>query len=365
MNSPAERAVCRALFRCCLEADRNPGLLVTLFGRPTRLYDWGEGKVLREPSSKHPFVDDAVWTANGGSTQYAHPDGSAVRAAREHYRRAKLLNLPYLADAKELLRRLQEACTDATTVGVVKKPKDVDPSSALEDTRQVPERLPKFVRFAPHDNKSIAAGDLLVSHPVSGIFQSIFDNSIILLTKVNRTAGSVEGLILNKSWHETFPGTNEFDAILDKKDLYFGGPVMGESGEESLVWLHSHGNAVSGSMQILPTVWSDGDLPALQKLAESDGKLTGLRLFLGRSAWALSQLEIELERGVWVRARADGLTVHDFCFGPTDSIGLWQSAMYSAGMPALAEFPRGGNTDKMLREIEDRFLEGLKKTQRT
>merc|ERR1712196_204834 len=103
-----------------------------------------------------------------------------------------------------------------------------------------------------------------------------------------------------------------------------------------MLWLHSHGDVVPESWEIAPSVFLGGDLGiagAMESTRRERGIVGGLRIFRGFSAWSLSQLEIELERGVWIRAQAScPSAAFELCLGPSVGVDAWRSAMEAAGL---------------------------------
>merc|ERR1712139_706259 len=133
----------------------------------------------------------------------------------------------------------------------------------------------------------------------------------------------VTGLVLNKpenatlrqvlkAWPHTvddalFQGVGA-DKVLDRH-FYQGGPVIvGNTITDSMRWLHKYGDKVPGAREVVPSVWIGGSLPSVLEQAREDPD--SVRFFLGFSGWAFSQLCVELESGVWVRARAAEANVH-------------------------------------------------------
>ncbi|CAK0852045.1 unnamed protein product [Prorocentrum cordatum] len=106
-------AAYRALQRACRRADERPERLVALLARPPRLFVPRAGKPLRLAPPRWPFVEDALYDAIGGSTEFAHPKPPGCRAAaasaRRHRARVEALGAEYPPEAAEVLRRLGEA----------------------------------------------------------------------------------------------------------------------------------------------------------------------------------------------------------------------------------------------------------------
>jgi len=222
-------------------------------------------------------------------------------------------------------------------------------------------------RIVASSNRSppVAVGDILLSHAVSCIPTPIFDRAVILIDEVvdeEMTAGqlgAVRGIVLNHPTGTTlrqlllgwplFPDrawAERLGPLLDL-ELLCGGPVMGGSLQDGLSWLHLHGARVPGAREIAPSLWSGGDLGELAAL-DLEG-LDGLWPVIGFAGWAPPQLDNELERGVWVHARPETPMLARLCLGSNrESAAAWRAAMRAAGLPGLADVPRGRAVDKRL-----------------
>ncbi|CAK0812355.1 unnamed protein product, partial [Prorocentrum cordatum] len=75
---------------------------------------------------------------------------------------------------------------------------------------------------------------------------------------------------------------------------------------------------------------------------DGEAQLGDLRPFVGFSGWAALQLELELQRGVWVRARApDRPQPWRRLLGQPGG-PCWRACLRASGMRALSLVPRGG-----------------------
>lgn len=393
----AERAAYRALLRLCRAADRQPAWLVGLLGLPPRRYDPRQGRVVRMRTGSSSFLEDTIAAAAGGSTEFAHPvppaeagsTGAAARAVRQHFCRARALGLAYVPEARQLARRFEAARRLADEVGAPSMAAagagtagsaGAASSAASSATSSAATEAPRLVlrRFAPCSSCSPAAGDLLLTHPLSCLFSSVFDQAVLLLHEVDAT-GAVNGLVLNKPTGATLGQMLERWQVradrqwVDSLDLgpllqgrlYRGGPVIqGGSLQQSLRWLHVHGQGVRGAREVAPSVWLGGDLEEVAARAGRDPMALRVRFFVGFAGWAPVQLRTELETGVWVRARAlppgdlgaaGEAGLREFCFGSAERGAAWRTAMRGAGMAALAGFPRTPGTDKRLRGYIERL----------
>lgn len=379
----------RALLRQCRRADLQPAHLVTLLGRPPRLYSPQLRKVARAPPAAMPFVEDAIWEACGGSTEYAQPRpgrGAAATAVRKHRRRAAALGLSYTNEAEELLQRFAEAAETAE-VALRAAHADDDPM----ELAGIPEAVfdaPCLQHLAADDPEPAAVGDFLITHPLACIFQPSLDRAVIVLDDIDERVGYVHGVVLNMpspaklrdlvaAWPQDSGSTDarQTEALSPLLDfaLWRGGDLAAAKGpHEDLHWVHSFGKQVPGAREIAPEVWMGGDIGALGRLASDSGDAGSLRPFIGYCGWARKQLALEIERGVWVRVRArTPVAARALCLPPVDAsfgektVGLgnaqkhadlWKWALRAAGMRSLAEFPRGEAVDSQLQELLNRHF---------
>lgn len=387
-----ERAMFRKLLRLGRSADRQPGRVAGLLGRPPRLYNPDEQKPVIVPSGDWPFVDDALRQASGGSTEYAHPafhkNNVVTRALRRHRTLIEIMGLPYLPQAAQLQERLETARAVALRLGAV-KPEWTDPwmGDVISQETAKPKEVETpntgmslhgpLARVRPDAPQTLRVGDVLITHPISGLFQPLFDQAILLVLRVNAESDTAQGVILNKETDMTLsqvlvekptqllarPGvdnaSNNWNKLafgplepLLEEHIFQGGPVVHQSLDDNLLCLHSHGEIVPGATEIAASVSLGGDLGTAAAHAHASrlhGKPLGLRFFQGFAAWSISQLEIELERGIWIHAKPCPETLRQLCFAQLESPReSWQAALHASGLSVLAEFPRGGSADTVL-----------------
>lgn len=165
---------------------------------------------------------------------------------------------------------------------------------------------------------TIKEGDLLLSEPFMP--EPKFSRAGILLCKHNEE-GSL-GFIINKPIKmaitdliKDFP---EFDS-----EVYYGGPVA----TDSLQFLHTKGDILDGSEQIIDGLWWGGEFEKLKFLINS-GLITpkDIRFFLGYSGWSRGQLKSEMEVNSWFPTYMD--INYLFMKSPHN---LWAEAMRRKG----------------------------------
>jgi putative transcriptional regulator len=136
-------------------------------------------------------------------------------------------------------------------------------------------------------------GKLLISEPALRDFY--FGRSVVLLVEHNESEGSI-GLILNKPIHlklnevvKEFPN-NDFP-------LFLGGPVH----PERLFYLHTVGEQIPGSIEIMQGLYWGGEIQKLMELIDQ-GVVTSpeVRFFIGYSGWEPGQLDREMLEKSWI-----------------------------------------------------------------
>jgi putative transcriptional regulator len=136
-------------------------------------------------------------------------------------------------------------------------------------------------------------GKLLISEPALRDFY--FGRSVVMLVEHNETEGSI-GLILNKPIHlklkdvvKEFP-QNDFP-------LFLGGPVH----PERLFYLHTLGDKIPGSIEIMDGLFWGGEIQKLMELIDLQLVTTqDVRFFIGYSGWEPKQLDKELLEKSWI-----------------------------------------------------------------
>jgi len=160
-------------------------------------------------------------------------------------------------------------------------------------------------------------GRILISEPfLPGDF---FSRSTVLLVEYSAT-GAV-GFILNKPFetqiNELFKMTSGFTP-----ELFVGGPVSGDS----LFFIHTLGNLIKGSIQVVNDLYWGGDFEAI-KLAIATGiaKPGQVKFFVGYSGWSPGQLEREISENSWLVLEADPKLIM------TSDRNFWLESVKNAG----------------------------------
>ena len=135
-------------------------------------------------------------------------------------------------------------------------------------------------------------GRLLISEPFMDDFY--FGRSVILL--ISHDSDGSFGLIMNKPVPEKF---NDIIADFPPFDahVFIGGPVQ----PDNMFILHTLGDRVEGSVEIIEGLYWGGDLEAIrEQILLGTVNPDEVRFFMGYSGWESEQLNNELERNAWV-----------------------------------------------------------------
>jgi putative transcriptional regulator len=135
-------------------------------------------------------------------------------------------------------------------------------------------------------------GRILIAEPF--LNDTYFKRSVVLLTE-HTTDGTV-GFVLNKpveiSVADILDGFPDFGA-----NVTLGGPVQ----TNTVHYLHTLGELIPNSVEVVPGVFWGGDFDAVKSLIISGRMgIRDIRFFIGYSGWRPKQLEEELEQNAWV-----------------------------------------------------------------
>jgi len=152
--------------------------------------------------------------------------------------------------------------------------------------------IEEMIMMKRNPNKP-ASGKLLISEPSLRDFY--FGRSVVLLVEHNTKEGTI-GLILNKPIHlklnqvvKEFPD-NEFP-------LFLGGPVH----PERLFYVHTLGDKVPGSIEVIPGLYWGGDIEKIMDLIKLNLVTPeDVRFFIGYAGWESKQLDTEMKEKSWV-----------------------------------------------------------------
>jgi putative transcriptional regulator len=160
-------------------------------------------------------------------------------------------------------------------------------------------------------------GKLLVAEPFLG--DKNFERSVILLCEHNEN-GSF-GLVLNQLTNLCLDEV--IDGVYSDFPLYLGGPVE----QNTLHFIHRLGNEIEGTIELGNGLYWSGDFEIIKtfinigKIKEND-----IRLFIGYSGWAKSQLENEMKQNSWIITDTDANFIFD-----TPSKEFWRTVLRRMG----------------------------------
>ncbi|NTV99478.1 MAG: YqgE/AlgH family protein [Chlorobiaceae bacterium] len=149
--------------------------------------------------------------------------------------------------------------------------------------------------------EKLKAGKLLISS--ANLLESNFKRTVLLMCEHNEQ-GSL-GFILNRPMEvkvcEAITGFEEIEEL-----LHMGGPVQGDT----VHFLHTRGDVIDGSFEVLPGLFWGGDKDQLSFLINTGViQPSDIRFFLGYAGWSAGQLETEFEEGAWYTAEASRAVV--------------------------------------------------------
>ncbi len=144
--------------------------------------------------------------------------------------------------------------------------------------------------------EKLKAGKLLLSS--ANMLEYNFKRTVLLMCEHNER-GSL-GFILNRPGEfkvcEALAGFEEVEERLHK-----GGPVQ----VNTVHFLHSRGDLIDDSREIIPGLFWGGDKKELSYLLNTGVmRPSEIRFFLGYAGWSAGQLEAEFEQGAWYIAEA-------------------------------------------------------------
>jgi putative transcriptional regulator len=172
-------------------------------------------------------------------------------------------------------------------------------------------------------------GALLISEPF--LHDPYFQRSVILLTEYSPETGST-GLILNKPIDLSLnDGLSDFPPY--DGQVYLGGPIH----KDNLFFIHSLGEKVEDSVEIIPGLFWGGNFETIKYLIASNQiQDNEIRFFAGYSGWEPFQLEREIEEQAWIVTQADPNIIMN-----TGNDSMWSEVLKQMGTEyaILANFP--------------------------
>lgn len=161
-------------------------------------------------------------------------------------------------------------------------------------------------------------GRILISEPF--LDDDYFKRSVVLLCEHNEEG--TFGYVLNNYIPTAISDILENFPEIDSR-ISLGGPVN----SDNLFYIHTLGNKIQGSLEIIPGLFMGGSFEEMKSLMK-DGliKENELRFFIGYSGWSTGQLERELKDSSWIVAETDITTIMD-----TYIHNLWKKILGDMG----------------------------------
>lgn len=163
----------------------------------------------------------------------------------------------------------------------------------------------------------LKTGQLLIAEPF--LLDPNFKRGVILLCD-HQKDGSF-GFILNKPIDM---GINDLIASFPtfESEVYYGGPVQ----TDTIHYLHTKGDLLNNSVEVLSGVYWGGDFEQLKELVQRDEiQPNEIRFYVGYSGWSAGQLELEQKVFSWMVA--DGH--EDYVFQKNKY--LWKDVLQEQG----------------------------------
>jgi len=181
--------------------------------------------------------------------------------------------------------------------------------------------------------KKLQPGSLLLAEPF--MIDENFKRTVVLICEHSPSNGTL-GLIINK------PINLRIEDVVDnfpdfKTRLYLGGPV----GTDTMQFIHTVGEKISGSIPLTDTLFWGGDFDTLQLLISTKQiDNSQVRFFLGYAGWSYDQLMEEIADNSWIITDVK----NKYIFGEREDT-IWQRIMNDLGgvykqMAAYPENPQ-------------------------
>ena len=137
-------------------------------------------------------------------------------------------------------------------------------------------------------------GTILLSSPM--LNDPNFKRTAVLILDEDANGGHI-GLVLNRRLDLTLADVCGVPERIAPQPVYNGGPVD----LQRMFWIHTLGDRLPGSLEILPGLYVGGDYDALIRMyAKGEPDIDHkIRFYLGYSGWAEGQLQKEIEAGAW------------------------------------------------------------------
>lgn len=148
-----------------------------------------------------------------------------------------------------------------------------------------------------------------------------FKRTVVVLVQHNDEDGSL-GFVLTRPapmvLEDVIDGFEGFEA-----PLFVGGPVQ----MDTLHYLHTLGDLLPGSVEVVPGLFWGGDFDVLRNLvATKQVQPEQFKFFLGYSGWSVGQLEDEMKEKSWITHKAKASYIFK-----TEGEELWKKVLQEKG----------------------------------
>lgn len=162
-------------------------------------------------------------------------------------------------------------------------------------------------------------GRVLISNPFLSDY--FFRRAIVLL--VDHGEDGSFGVIVNKPLDfRVNDVTRSFPA--STSPVFLGGPVK----TEGLFYIHTLGDLIPDSLQVMKGLWWGGELKVLEEIiaADPEGASESVRFYLGYSGWVTDQLKGEIQSRSWAIANVN---TNEIMAGSTNN--MWEEKVKELG----------------------------------
>lgn len=154
------------------------------------------------------------------------------------------------------------------------------------------------VKIAQPDPK---AGDLLVAVPF--LEEGCFCHAVVCIIEHTNEGGTM-GLVTNRLSGYMLDELIEDIETSRKIPVFIGGPVH----NDRLYYLHTLGNAIPSSVEIIPGLYIGGDFDIVKNYISSGCPTDGrIKFFVGYSGWSKGQLRQELNNYDWAVSKLENI----------------------------------------------------------
>ncbi len=153
-----------------------------------------------------------------------------------------------------------------------------------------------------NNNNAPFQGALLVAEPF--LNDDYFNHAVICLTDYDDNKSTMGFILNNKTRHNLQSIIAEISCS-SPIPVYCGGPMS----EDRLFYIHSLGEIIPNSHEIIPGLYVGGDFNAVVKYINSGYPTEGIiKFFIGYSGWDIGQLKDELRKNVWAVTSISDIT---------------------------------------------------------